>query len=80
MRSRATAERAAPRLGVFASVLLHVALVATVFVSFSKKLDIAADNTPVVHQATIAAGNKDNWYLSAHRAISVSGELIGQRR
>jgi chemotaxis protein MotB len=34
------------------------------------------DNTPVQHQATIAAGHKDNWYLSAHRAISVGEELM----
>jgi chemotaxis protein MotB len=34
------------------------------------------DNTRVVNPATIAAGNKDNWYLSANRAISVGKELI----
>jgi chemotaxis protein MotB len=33
------------------------------------------DNIPVSHPATLAAGHKDNWYLSAHRAIAVSGEL-----
>jgi len=33
------------------------------------------DDTKVVSQATIAAGHKDNWYLSAHRAISVGAEL-----
>ena len=27
------------------------------------------------NQATINAGHKDNWYLSSHRAISVSNEL-----
>ncbi len=36
------------------------------------------DNTPVRHQATIAAGHKDNWYLSAHRAISVAHSLFSQ--
>ena len=36
------------------------------------------DNTPVQHQATIAAGHKNNWYLSAHRAIAVGEELIHQ--
>jgi chemotaxis protein MotB len=30
------------------------------------------DNQRVMHQATLAAGHKDNWYLSAHRAIAVS--------
>lgn len=30
------------------------------------------DNQRVMHEATIKAGHKDNWYLSAHRAISVS--------
>lgn len=33
------------------------------------------DNTRVAHQATLNAGHKDNWYLSAHRAISVSEEM-----
>lgn len=33
------------------------------------------DNTPVVNAATIRAGNKDNWYLSANRAIAVAAEL-----
>ena len=60
MRSRATAERAAPRLGVFASVLLHLALIATLFVSFSKKLDIAADNTPVVPVDLVTVGEQTN--------------------
>lgn len=36
------------------------------------------DNTRVSNPATISAGHKDNWYLSAHRAISVSKELIAQ--
>ena len=34
------------------------------------------DNTPVSSQATKAAGHKDNWYLSAHRAIAVASELM----
>lgn len=33
------------------------------------------DNQRVVHEETIRAGHKDNWYLSAHRAIAVS-ELL----
>ena len=33
------------------------------------------DNQRVMHEATIRAGHKDNWYLSAHRAISVSEAL-----
>ena len=37
------------------------------------------DDTPVHNPATIAAGNKDNWYLSCHRAISVGDELIASR-
>jgi len=37
------------------------------------------DNTRVVSSATIAKGHKDNWYLSAHRAISVSEALQGDR-
>ena len=34
------------------------------------------DNTRVVNQQTISAGHKDNWYLSAHRAISVAQVLM----
>jgi chemotaxis protein MotB len=34
------------------------------------------DNKPVHNEATIKAGHKDNWYLSAHRAISVANELM----
>ncbi len=37
------------------------------------------DNQRVVHEATIRAGHKDNWYLSAHRAIAVSEELQHDR-
>jgi chemotaxis protein MotB len=34
------------------------------------------DSTPVVNPATIRNGHKNNWYLSAHRAITVGEELI----
>jgi chemotaxis protein MotB len=34
------------------------------------------DNTPIVRKATLAEGHFDNWYLSAHRAISVAAELV----
>lgn len=37
------------------------------------------DNVPVSNPATIAAGHKDNWYLSAHRAISVADELMKEQ-
>jgi chemotaxis protein MotB len=37
------------------------------------------DSSPVVNQATIQKGHKDNWYLSSHRAISVGQDLIGNR-
>ena len=33
------------------------------------------DNQRVMHEATLHAGHKDNWYLSAHRAIEVSAAL-----
>jgi len=36
------------------------------------------DNQRVSNPQTIAKGHKDNWYLSAHRAISVSEELIAR--
>jgi chemotaxis protein MotB len=34
------------------------------------------DNTRVVNPATIRSGHLDNWYLSAHRSITVSKELF----
>jgi chemotaxis protein MotB len=37
------------------------------------------DNTNVVNPATIQAGHKNNWYLSAHRAIAVGNELTSHR-
>ena len=37
------------------------------------------DNQKVSNPATINAGHKDNWYLSAHRAIAVSTELQRDR-
>lgn len=37
------------------------------------------DNQRVVNTKTIALGHKDNWYLSAHRAISVSESLQRER-
>ena len=33
------------------------------------------DDVRVINRATISAGHKDNWFLSAHRAISVAGDL-----
>ena len=37
------------------------------------------DNQRVSNPRTIAMGNKDNWYLSCHRAIAVGDELIASR-
>ena len=37
------------------------------------------DSTPVNNPNTIAKDHKNNWYLSAHRAISVSEELMSQK-
>ena len=34
------------------------------------------DDQPVSNPNTVKAGHKDNWYLSAHRAISVSQRLM----
>jgi chemotaxis protein MotB len=36
------------------------------------------DSTRVSRPETIQAGHKDNWYLSAHRAIAVAEELQKQ--
>jgi chemotaxis protein MotB len=37
------------------------------------------DNTRVINPATIQAGHRDNWYLSAHRAIAVGSALMSDR-
>jgi chemotaxis protein MotB len=36
------------------------------------------DNVHVANPETIRQGHKDNWYLSAHRAIAVTAELRKQ--
>ena len=60
MRSSATAERAAPRLGVYASVLMHLVLVASLFVTFAKKIDFPMDNTPIVPVDLVTVGEETN--------------------
>lgn len=62
--------RAAEAISRFAGILDSPAAV-------GYELQVAGhtDNQRVMHQATIQAGHKDNWYLSAHRAISVSDAL-----
>jgi chemotaxis protein MotB len=62
--------RAADAISRFAGILDSPAAV-------GYELQVAGhtDNQRVMHQATIQAGHKDNWYLSAHRAISVSDAL-----
>ncbi len=37
------------------------------------------DSTPVNNPATLAKGHKNNWYLSSHRAISVTEALISEQ-
>jgi len=60
MRNRATAEGAAPRLGVVISIVLHLGLVVALFVSFSKKLDIPAENVSVVPVDLVTVGEETN--------------------
>ena len=38
------------------------------------------DNQRVSNPETIEAGHQDNWYLSAHRAITVAAELRERQR
>jgi len=60
MINRATAERVAPRLGVIASVLLHLALVAAIFVTFTRKLDVVEQATPIVPVDLVTLADKTN--------------------
>jgi len=62
--------RATDAIGRFASILNSP-------VAANYELMVAGhtDNQKVVHDATRKAGHKDNWYLSAHRAIEVSAAL-----
>ena len=62
--------RAQEAINRFASILNSPAAA-----SYELRVEGHTDNQPVQHEATRAAGHKDNWYLSAHRAISVS-ELL----
>jgi hypothetical protein len=59
-RNRATAERAAPRLGIVFSILLHAGLVVALFVSFSKKLDIPTDAVSIVPVDLVTVADKNN--------------------
>ena len=60
MRNRPTAERAAPWLGVVVSVALHVGLAVALFVSFSKKIDLPLDNTPIVPVDLVSVSDQTN--------------------
>lgn len=60
MRSRATAERAAPRLGILLSIVLHLGLVVALFVSFSKKIDIPTEDLHVVPVDLVTVGKETN--------------------
>jgi chemotaxis protein MotB len=62
--------RASDAINRFAGILNSAA-------AASYELQVAGhtDNQRVMHAETIKQGHKDNWYLSAHRAISVSEAL-----
>jgi hypothetical protein len=59
-RNRATAERAAPPLGIFASIALHVALVVILFVSFSKKIDLPGMESTLVPVDLVTVADQTN--------------------
>lgn len=60
MASKATAERAAPRLGVILSIILHVGVIVAFFVSFSKQLTIPTESLPVVPIDLVTVGEETN--------------------
>jgi hypothetical protein len=60
MRSRATAARAAPPVGILISILLHAGLVIALFISFSKKLDLPAEAGVVVPVDLVTLGDQTN--------------------
>lgn len=60
MRSNATADRAAPRFGVIASLVLHAVLAVSLFVTFTRKLDFPLDNAPVVPVDLVTVGEQTN--------------------
>ncbi len=64
-------ERAISTLQRFASILNS-----SEAVGYELMVAGHTDNQRVTRQATINAGNFDNWYLSSHRAISVAAELV----
>jgi hypothetical protein len=59
-RNRATAERAAPRLGVLISIVLHAGLVVALFVSFSKKLDMPSEAVSIVPVDLVTVADQNN--------------------
>jgi len=60
MRSSATAERVAPRLGLVVSVLLHAALVAAMFVTFTRRIDLGENALPVVPVDLVTVADQTN--------------------
>ncbi len=64
-------ERAVETLQRFASILNSPEAV-----GYELMVAGHTDNQRVTRASTINAGNFDNWYLSAHRAISVAAELV----
>jgi chemotaxis protein MotB len=64
-------ERAVETLQRFATILNSPAAI-----NYELMVAGHTDNRRVTMQRTIDAGNFDNWYLSAHRAISVAAELV----
>lgn len=60
MRSEATAARAAPPVGILISVLLHAGLVAALFLSFSRKIELPAAAGAVVPVDLVTLGERTN--------------------
>lgn len=58
MRARPTAERAAPRLGVLVSVLMHLGLAAGLLLSFTKKIDLPSDTIQLVPVDLVTLADK----------------------
>lgn len=59
-RSRATADRQGPPLGIIVSVVLHLGLAAAMFITFSKKIDLSDQSTPVVPVDLVTIADQTN--------------------
>ena len=60
MRNRATADRLTPRFGLVGSLVLHAGIIAVTFFTWTHRLDIVDQSTPIVPVDLVTLADKTN--------------------